>query len=150
MLYPSIPPAAEPAVPPPQRTVSPVVGFFSIVIGVAQPARPSATKTEMSAAFIFSPLAIANVIVSDRLRWAVLKTLGLEALSCQFQRSSASPVGSRRRPQNPLNTVVTCSTAGGLSKQSPTSARHFWKSAEPRKSTLWFSTVSHWIICLLY
>ena len=37
----------------------------------------------------------------------------------------------------------TCSTSGGEAKQWPTSLRHSWKSAEPRKSTVWFSTVSH-------
>ncbi len=36
----------------------------------------------------------------------------------------------------------TCSTSGGVAKQWPTSLRHSWKSAEPRKSTVWFSTVS--------
>ena len=37
----------------------------------------------------------------------------------------------------------TCSTSGGEAKQWPASLRHSWKSAEPRKSTVWFSTVSH-------
>ena len=31
---------------------------------------------------------------------------------------------------------VTCSTSGGEAKQCPTSLRHSWKSAEPRKSTV--------------
>jgi len=39
-----------------------------------------------------------------------------------------------------LSVSRTCSTSGGEAKQWPTSLRHSWKSAEPRKSTVWFST----------
>ena len=45
-------------------------------------------------------------------------------------------------PQNPLTRLSTCSTSGGVAKQWPTSLRHSAKSAEARKSTTWFSTVS--------
>ena len=48
-----------------------------------------------------------------------------------------------RAAQNPFTTSCTCSTSGGEAKQWPTSLRHSWKSGEPRKSTVWFSTVAH-------
>src|SRR5262245_13791970 len=43
-------------------------------------------------------------------------------------------------------TVLVCSTSGVPAKQWPTSARQAFQLSEPRKSTLWFSSVSHWII----
>ena len=42
-----------------------------------------------------------------------------------------------------VNTVWVCSTSGGAAKYWPTSPRHSAKSSETRKSTVWFSSVSH-------
>ena len=42
-----------------------------------------------------------------------------------------------------VSTVSVCSTSGGAAKYCPTSPRHAVKSSEPRKSTVWFSSVSH-------
>ncbi len=39
-----------------------------------------------------------------------------------------------------------CSTTGGLAKYGPTMARQSWNAGEPRKSTVWFSTVSQKIM----
>ena len=58
-----------------------------------------------------------------------LKPLGYRPLGC--------------RAQKPFTLWRTCSTSGGDAKQWPTSLRHSWKSAEPRKSTVWFSVVCH-------
>ena len=45
-----------------------------------------------------------------------------------------------------VSTVWVCSTSGGAAKYCPTSPRHAAKSSEPRKSTVWFSSVSHFAI----
>ena len=49
---------------------------------------------------------------------------------------------SERQPAV-VSTVSVCSTSGGAAKYCPTSPRHAVKSSEPRKSTVWFSSVSH-------
>ncbi len=64
----------------------------------------------------------------------------------QGNRASLT-LGSRLRgnddtPQNPLSVAAPCSTWGVPSKQWPTHLRHSAKSGEPRKSTVWFSSVS--------
>src|SRR6185312_15433992 len=51
--------------------------------------------------------------------------------------------GAALHRQKPRTTSVTCSTLGGNAKQCPTSLRHSWKSADSRKSLVWFSSVSH-------
>ncbi len=55
MLYPIAPPNIEPADPPPQVATCPVASFLKVTIGVAQPARPSATNTAAGVLFM-SPL----------------------------------------------------------------------------------------------
>ena len=55
-----------------------------------------------------------------------------------------------RRPERcqpaVVSTVSVCSTSGGAAKYCPTSPRQAVKSSEPRKSTVWFSSVSHFAI----
>ena len=38
--------------------------------------------------------------------------------------------------------IVKCSTMGGRAKNGPTTPRHWVKAGDPRKSTVWFSSVS--------
>src|SRR5262249_37731700 len=45
-----------------------------------------------------------------------------------------------------VSTVLVCSTSGGESKSWPTRPRYSVKLSEPRKSTVWFSSVSHFTI----
>ena len=45
-----------------------------------------------------------------------------------------------------VSTVSVCSTSGGAAKYCPTSPRQAAKSSEPLKSTVWFSSVSHFAI----
>src|ERR1700730_10582325 len=45
--------------------------------------------------------------------------------------------------QNPMTGWCVCSTSGAAAKQWATRLRHAWKSSEPLKSTVWFSSVSH-------
>src|SRR5207244_3334107 len=65
--------------------------------------------------------------------------------ACDQKRRNGNRAGAAvtHGAQNPFTACCVCSTSGGCAKQWPTSLRHSWKSAEPRKSTVWFSTVSH-------
>ncbi len=64
-----------------------------------------------------------------------------------FQGRGNSAGGRDRCECQPeVTTVSVCSTSGGAAKYCPTSPRHAAKSSEPRKSTVWFSSVSHFTI----
>ena len=97
------------------------------------PASPRSPKS--AAANSACRTRIANV---ERLR--TINSQGRP--SCGARGGEGGSRGPPLRVQNPRTTCVTCSTSGGEAKQWPTSLRHSWKSAEPRKSTVWFSTVS--------
>ena len=83
-------------------------------------------------------LALAAQAVPEVARPAVRRPAQLNA-------TGSGPV----RGQTPIRRYATrskCSTTGGLAKYAPTIARHCGNSGPPRKSTVWFSSVSQWIV----
>ena len=80
-------------------------------------------------------------------RRVVSSGLNFLCLLSFLKKESESPAGARPGQQTSKNqrTEVKCSTTGGAAKNGPTIARHSPNAGDPRKSTVWFSSVSHWI-----
>ena len=80
--------------------------------------------------------------------WGLALALPLMAIAKvmidHFKAEESAPDGCDGRVQTAeVSTVSVCSTSGGEAKYCPTSPRHSVKFSEPRKSTVWFSRVSH-------
>ena len=81
--------------------------------------------------------------------WGLALALPLMAIAKvmidHFKAEACRPPSRRPERCQPavVSTVSVCSTSGGAAKYCPTRPRHAVKSSEPRKSTVWFSSVSH-------